>query len=86
MKIYDVVDDDGSESDDDSDDYDYDNVEYDVILFFHLHLLILIVLHSITYLYLLSCRYLLSIYSVCYRSHHSIYLSICIPPTYPSTH
>ena len=25
----------------------------------------------------------LSIYSVCYRSHHSIYLSICIP-TYPS--
>ena len=37
MKIYDVVDDDGSESDDDSDDYDnddydYDNVEYDELM------------------------------------------------------
>jgi hypothetical protein len=48
MKIYDVVDDDGSESDDDSDDYDYDNVEYDELMSM---IFIIFLCHSFIYLF-----------------------------------
>ena len=48
MKIYDVVDDDGSESDDNSDDYDYDNVEYDELMSM---IFILFLCHSFIYLF-----------------------------------
>ena len=56
MKIYDVVDDDGSESDDDSDDYDnddydYDNVEYDELM---IMIFILLLCYSFIYLFIYS--------------------------------